>query len=906
MASPMDKQCKAISDDEEDYFARAAEPREPLPRDAEESEVGPGAAAGVVDGSGADTQPVPPFAESDVCDAEHPQPCYFGGCSHSSKSWGALLKHVTTGKSHRGHGVTLTSLKGTYLHTEGTKELSSKRNARKKASKAAKAKAKPEASPEELGGASTPGGDTDIGPSAPAAGPQEAANGSAPAEVDFIWLPKWCLVKCAPGGEPVFPLEAKSLCGPNEHSIAVAASDNTSTGHTGVLSLDLVPASASIEQASASEPQKPSLDSADMLLHMQTQMDTIVQKLTPPDKSAWVKALPDVRIKKTYLEHTSTPAKGEGDTKRSTWPKEFKPDKVQVPGFRKYLKQDKIQAGSQLANMYNGVARVLGTFEITATAGCQAADATGPASLVSLYTNGEHKKLLAVPLLDPKYTWSIKTLQGLVHYCNYHIGMMTERWAKCEEGPWKQYINVIEQLIKQFQGGHMTKCQRQLQVAYQRKHNEDMEALAHFPQWSMLQPMVWESFLRVKLMGRKYEAASTMPKWARALSNTHTVGGGSYNTYIGRKWEYEHLDKEYMQGVLATNQSHIVCSQHKTSRTYGDLAKLLTPGNKELFKCYDSLPREGSGNLFFQPSRQQSECVSFPTCLRNWNKKNLRGKKVSLPTHNLLRKHFHNTLVRLTETKEKLKEVMVIIDAHSKIVMNKHYCISDPKEDAKLAGLLVAQVVGDTVPWPTDKQLDEALAKGDKLSLWLKHASEGSHKDIEDTAPEESDDEDEDSEELQWWECGEFFGVKPNALPAIEAPPELPPLQCNTTNNEGGSAASSSLETQVVPIQPPDTICKGAKRELPEPDSAMVEEPDASAALAGRASSSDSSRKRGRPSPFNPEEEAWLSSKQWDGGYQVPTFYARQVLAESVLGAHLRPHITEKQVLEFFRRGTRF
>eukprot|EP00971_Amphidinium_carterae_P057665 1140722-Amphidinium_carterae.1 len=54
--------------------------------------------------------------------------------------------------------------------------------------------------------------------------------------------------------------------------------------------------------------------------------------------------------------------------------------------------------------------------------------------------------------------------------------------------------------------------------------------------------------------------------------------------------EWSLLSKQHVQEQLALGKDFIVCSQHKTSATYGDLRKWLSPGLIKAFDAYLSLP----------------------------------------------------------------------------------------------------------------------------------------------------------------------------------------------------------------------------------------------------------------------------------------------------------------------------
>ena len=83
---------------------------------------------------------------------------------------------------------------------------------------------------------------------------------------------------------------------------------------------------------------------------------------------------------------------------------------------------------------------------------------------------------------------------------------------------------------------------------------------------------------------------------------------------------------------------------------------------------------------------------------------------------NLLRKYFHTTSMELSQTEERLLELMQVIDAHSVSGARKHFVLRDPVTDPKLAQKMVAVALGKTVLWPSAGELCLTSGAG-QLSL---------------------------------------------------------------------------------------------------------------------------------------------------------------------------------------------
>eukprot|EP00972_Heterocapsa_arctica_P031416 4626835-Heterocapsa_arctica.AAC.1 len=99
--------------------------------------------------------------------------------------------------------------------------------------------------------------------------------------------------------------------------------------------------------------------------------------------------------------------------------------------------------------------------------------------------------------------------------------------------------------------------------------------------------------------------------------------------------------------------------------------------------------------------------------------------------------------MNMTESGDKLLEVLKVIDSHSANVAKQHYVLRDPAADVKLAKHLVKIALGETVPWPDTAELEEYISKQDgKLDLpplddGQEEASKKEEEDVEAIANEE-------------------------------------------------------------------------------------------------------------------------------------------------------------------------
>ena len=207
------------------------------------------------------------------------------------------------------------------------------------------------------------------------------------------------------------------------------------------------------------------------------------------------------------------------------------------------------------------------------------------------------------------------------------------------------------------------------------------------------------------------------------------------------------------------------CDHHKTWKTYGDVAKVITPGLFMALQQYRRLPRPNGCKTFLVPFSSDAGTVYLPGCLHQFNKRHLKHAKVS-PTSNQVRKKWHEVLIGLTETREKAEEVMVLLDTHSLNTMRKFYLMRDPEKQVKLGQLLIDVVIGKTVEFPTMSQAQWRLAGNQEWAMWVQKVLDPKRcLHMGAACPSQGLDEvcgpDDgvDDDELRSWQFGHWFGI---------------------------------------------------------------------------------------------------------------------------------------------------
>ena len=72
---------------------------------------------------------------------------------------------------------------------------------------------------------------------------------------------------------------------------------------------------------------------------------------------------------------------------------------------------------------------------------------------------------------------------------------------------------------------------------------------------------------------------------AHVEANAIIAAGIYLDTFGGRKMEWENALYSHVKTRMDNGNDFIVCSEHKTAKTYGDLAKYVSPMNKKKWEA---------------------------------------------------------------------------------------------------------------------------------------------------------------------------------------------------------------------------------------------------------------------------------------------------------------------------------
>ena len=141
-------------------------------------------------------------------------------------------------------------------------------------------------------------------------------------------------------------------------------------------SSDLV---ASSSRPSQEDPAPP--DSSQIVKMVQ---DLHANMVKAGDKHSWKLGVPKVTIKDSYINCIAPPAKGEGDCKRATPPDQFKEDKIELPGFSNWLKEEG-RGMVSAKDLVLGAGRAVGMLDIEPLPNGETVPPTDVRVLVGMY-----------------------------------------------------------------------------------------------------------------------------------------------------------------------------------------------------------------------------------------------------------------------------------------------------------------------------------------------------------------------------------------------------------------------------------------------------------------------------------------------------------------------------------------
>ena len=614
-------------------------------------------------------------------------------------------------------------------------------------------------------------------------------------------------------------------------------------------------------------------------------------------RQRWSKTLPTVSIRPEYLE-LAGPLPSKAGERISPWPIKFKQDLFVPSGLNRFLTSLKQVSGDQLSDTTRGVARFFNMLEVDGQPLESSPMLDDPGVLVAFYMSDIHHDLFKLKILDPGHPWTSKFISALKVLCELHISNLNKEQLLSNDKRLGKHKVAIEQLLLELKAGFTKRVKIAKEKSLIERKGIDRKRIATFVV-DVFKEAVRKAMIVLQFIHSTYSRAARMPSHIIAEATTCIVGILALNGFFGRNMEWEILSFEHIKEQFDKCLDFIVCSVHKTSSTYGDLAKWFAPGSIIAALRYMELPRRAHVVTFLCPAFASTRRVSVPTYLRRFSELYLSECEV-FPTVNLLRKWYHTVLNRMVSDKARLQALFQSIDPHRGTTQEKHYVLTGPEDDARLAKQMVAAMMGDTVPWPSQEALssgsDVVAAFEERITdkrAWMTGAAE---RDGTCSAAEGED-------ELEWFEFAQYFGI-PNPCPALQdEPPASQP------SSESDDSMTTNLDAALSQaIEQDSTACEGSQlvalREHAEmPQSDQLKRP----MLCD--TQDQASAKRGRQSKFSDQQKDWvafhciafLTYASWAAGHAPPAVYLKEILDKGKSQGLFDDSVTVDQVRHISR-----
>ena len=482
-------------------------------------------------------------------------------------------------------------------------------------------------------------------------------------------------------------------------------------------------------------------------------------------------------------------------------------DPVDLPSFRSYLRGYDNKSKRRTDDLVLGIQRALDSIEVMpnpARPNADAVDVSDASVLVGFHIHKVHDKLVDIPIMDPKFTWPRYVIEGITSYAEFHLKDLRDLALTPAAPPHVAgYQNALESLIKDVNSGYKHRLERSRIESQIAKRRFDRARLDEFPSVPRLQHAVREGYIVLGKVNQHYKSTGRMTSRMWGAANSSLSGGIHFDTFCGRRHEWEHAKFAVIIDVLKKHQTWFPTDDHKMRRVYGEIAKKITPGLFVAFDIYATFPRPDDCETFLVPVQSAAGgALSLLSHQATFCRRHLADCEGIPYLTNINRKWWHTDMMRLTRDMESLKELFCVLDAHSKEVQGTHYILRSAADDVRLADELIKAKLGETVAFPSDEEIElycnahPALAA--KLDKICGAQREGADQDDASSDAGANIESDDDSEPLEPWAMGHLFGVEPDkALSALQdgSVDDATPSTSHTSN-----AMPLAVEASVVPL----------------------------------------------------------------------------------------------------------
>lgn len=101
--------------------------------------------------------------------------------------------------------------------------------------------------------------------------------------------------------------------------------------------------------------------------------------------------------------------------------------------------------------------------------------------IVAMKINGDVEKVLDLPLLDFRYSWSSDMTQAIIAFCKWHTAVGQERDIFEGSPMWHKYSAVIDRLKDMLEGGYRKRAEQERHRRHHARRVLDLQRIKGFP-----------------------------------------------------------------------------------------------------------------------------------------------------------------------------------------------------------------------------------------------------------------------------------------------------------------------------------------------------------------------------------------------------------------------------------------
>ena len=345
---------------------------------------------------------------------------------------------------------------------------------------------------------------------------------------------------------------------------------------------------------------------------------------------------------------------------------------------------------------------------------------------LAIYGQSLLPELVSLPIMNMKYSWPKIIVQSMSHYAAF----LTVEFTKQNKPFAKSQMEVfqrdeLQRLLK--------RAQKQKKTQARKKHRLAGVIIQDWPEVQTLKVAVLQAMVLLQILSTKLPSNHVMQ-----LATVAMVGILYFNGMGGRPMEWKLMLKEYIADCLSKNLTCVVCTEHKTARTHGDLGKHIFPGTAKAMSIYIALA--GHSVATFLQCNPNTSLTKYLQCFIKLFLPNAFKGTITIT---LVRKFFHTRGVHLAREHGFIKTISEA-DPHSTRVAREVYVCDTPQADAHMSMLIYLHVMGAPVDFP-----DPQLPKIQELSSYMERVAD-LHADplpLLDSVASQDDDEDNDNDE---------------------------------------------------------------------------------------------------------------------------------------------------------------